>query len=106
LVGSFGFFFASRKHIHNLYKEFFGYDEQATKDDDEGVQDTPEVSSKDAAARYYFTLLYRLAKEDITKIGDVENQPLYLCLNVASIMKEEAEKQKEEFEKMKRKANG
>jgi hypothetical protein len=109
LVGSIGFFFSNRKYIHNLYKEFFGYEASPTEGDDRGVEEVAEVSEKDSTARFYFTLLYRLAKEDITKIDEVEASPLYLCLNVASIMKEEAEKQREEYDKMTKKiksANG
>ena len=109
MVRSFGFFFSNRKYIHNLYKEFFGYDTPTTKEDDSKLEEDAEVSEKDSTSRFYFTLLYRLAKEDITKSDEVETSPLYLCLNVASIMKEEYERQKEDYDKMTRKiksANG
>jgi len=33
---------------------------------------------------------------------EVERQPLYLCLNVASLMKDRIEEQKKENEKLKR----
>ena len=40
-------------------------------------------------------------EEDITKFQQVEETNLYLCLNTASLMKEEVLKQKEEMRKMK-----
>ena len=69
------------------------------------MEDTPEISPKEATARFYFTLLYRLAIEDVTKIAEVEKTNLYLCLNVASMMKDQIEREKEELEKMKRKTH-
>jgi hypothetical protein len=46
-----------------------------------------------------------LAKEDITKMVDVEKQNLYLSLSVASLMKDNMEKQKEEMRKIKNENN-
>ena len=40
-------------------------------------------------------------QEHITKLQQVEETNLYLCLNTASLMKEEVLKQKEEMRKMK-----
>jgi hypothetical protein len=103
MVGSIGFFFGNRKHIHNLYEEFFGIDPEDTTEDNKGVEDDAEVDAKGSTARFYFTLTYRLAKEDVTKFNQVENTNLYLCLNTASLMKEEIERQKEEMKKLENK---
>jgi len=46
-----------------------------------------------------------LAKEDVTKMVDVEKQSLYLCLSVSSLMKDNIEKQKEEMRKIKNENN-
>jgi len=42
-----------------------------------------------------------LAKEDITKMREVEKENLYLCLSVAALIKDQNEKQKEELRKIK-----
>ena len=101
--GSIGFFFGNRKHIHNLYKEFFGVDPDDTTEDSKGLEDDAEMDTKGSTARFYFTLTYRLAKEDVTKLNQVENTNLYLCLNTASLMKDEIERQKQEMKKMEKK---
>jgi hypothetical protein len=105
MVRCFCFFFGNRKHIHKLYKEFFGIDDEDTGKDNKGVEDDAEVDTKGSTARFYFTLTYRLAKEDITKFSEVENTNLYLCLNTASLMKDEIERQKEEMKKMEKKTH-
>jgi hypothetical protein len=46
-----------------------------------------------------------LAKEDVTKMRDVEKQNLYLCMSVAAIMKDNMEKQKMEIQKIKNENN-
>jgi hypothetical protein len=96
------FFFGNRKHIHQFYSGFFEIEDRDTTEDDEVLDEDAEVVEKGATARFYFTLTYRLAKEDVTKFNEVENMNLYLCLNTASLMKEEAEKQREEMRKMKK----
>lgn len=63
------------------------------------------MAPKEATARFYFQLTYMLAKEDITKMVDVEKQNLYLSLSVASLMKDNMEKQKEEMRKIKNENN-
>jgi hypothetical protein len=62
--------------------------------------DTPKMGKKEAAFRYYFSITLNLAGEDITKINQIDELPLLLCLNTASIMKERMEKQKEEMRKL------
>lgn len=101
MVGCLSFFFGNRNHIHKLYQEFFEIEPEDDGDNNKGVEDTTEVDEKGSTARFYFTLTYRLAKEDITKLQQVEETNLYLCLNTASLMKEEVLKQKEEMRKMK-----
>ena len=103
MAWSLHFFFANRNHIHKLYKEFFGVDDENEVSDNEGAEDDAEIHSKETTARFYFTLTYQLAKEDVTKFNEVENTNLYLCLNTASIMKERIEKEKEEIRKMEKK---
>jgi hypothetical protein len=60
------------------------------------------MATKEATARFYFALLYKLTGNDITKFEEVEQQPLYLCLNVLSLEKDRNEKEKEEYEKIKK----
>jgi hypothetical protein len=94
------FFFSNRNNIYEQYKEFFGVDEQSQQMDDEGVADTPKMGKKEAAFRYYFSITLNLAGEDITKVNQIDELPLLLCLNTASIMKERADKQREEMKKI------
>ena len=75
-------------------------DEQNQPDDNEGVGDTTKMGKKEAAFRYYFSITLNLAGEDITKINQIDELPLLLCLNTASMMKERVQKQNEEMKKM------
>ena len=75
-------------------------DEQNEPEDKDGVGDTPKMGKKEAAFRYYFTITLNLSGDDITKINQIDELPLLLCLNTASIMKERMEKQREELKKM------
>jgi hypothetical protein len=97
------FFFGSRKHIHNQYQGFFGVDPEDATNGDEVLDEDAEVVEKGSTARFYFTLTYQLAKEDITKFTEVENTNLYLCLSTASLMKDRADQQREELRKMEKK---
>jgi hypothetical protein len=94
------FFFSNRNNIYQQYKEFFDVDEQNQPDDNEGVGDTTKMGKKEAAFRYYFSITLNLAGEDITKINQIDELPLLLCLNTASMMKERVQKQNEEMKKM------
>jgi hypothetical protein len=94
------FFFSNRNNLYQQYKEFFGVDEQNQPEDNEGVGDTTKMGKKEAAFRYYFSITFNLAGEDITKINQIDELPLLLCLNTASLMKERMEKQREEMKKM------
>ena len=95
------FFFGNRKNIHKQYQSFFEFNDEDTDKDIDDMEEDAEVVEKGSTSRFYFTLTYRLAKEDITKLQQVEETNLYLCLNTASLMKEEVLKQKEEMRKMK-----
>jgi hypothetical protein len=99
------FFFSNRNNLYQQYKEFFGVDEQDEQDDNEGVGDITKMGKKEAAFRYYFSITLNLAGEDITKINQIDELPVLLCLNTASIMKERADKQREEMKKMEKQFN-
>jgi hypothetical protein len=99
------FFFSNRNNIYQQYKEFFDVDEQTQQEDTDGVGDTPKMGKKEAAFRYYFSITLNLAGEDITKINQIDELPLLLCLNTASIMKERMVKQNEELKKMEKQFN-
>lgn len=45
-----------------------------------------------------------LCKEDITKIKEIEKQPLITCLNYLSLVKDRNEEQKKELRKLKSKS--
>ena len=72
-------------------------------EDNEGMDDAPKISAKEATARFYFNLTYQLAKEDITKFEEVENMNLFICLNVASMLKDRYERERDEQRKMEQK---
>lgn len=58
------------------------------------------MDTKETTGRFYFGLTYQLAKEDITKMEQVESQNLYLCLSVAALMKDKIERENAEIKKM------
>lgn len=64
--------------------------------------DSPEMASKENTVRFYFNLTYQLAGEDITKVQQMDDIPMYLCLNVAALLKERHDKEQEEIRKMER----
>ena len=94
------FFFSNVNLVHQQYKEFFGLDEQNQQTDDKGLEDSPEMASRENTIRFYFTLTYQLAGEDVTKLEQMDDVNTYLCLNVASLMKERNLKEQEELRKM------
>jgi len=59
------------------------------------------MGAKESTARFYFELTYQLAKEDITKMAEVEQQNLYLCLSVAALIKDRVVKHNNEMRKQK-----
>jgi hypothetical protein len=94
------FFFHNRESVYQQFREFFDYEEQNQSDDDEGMGDTPKMGKKETTIRFYFNLTYQLATEDITKMEQIDNLSLYLCLNISALMKERFLKQKEELKKL------
>lgn len=64
--------------------------------------DSTEMASKENTVRFYFNLTYQLAGEDITKVQQMDDIPMYLCLNVAALLKERHDKEQEEIRKMER----
>jgi len=103
LVGSFTVFFFNRRNIHKKYAGFFDIGEQDEREDSEGMDDAPKISAKETTARFYFNLTYQLAKEDITKFEEVLNSNLYICLNIASILKDRYERERDEQRKLEQK---
>lgn len=58
------------------------------------------MGKTEATARFYFELTYHLAHEDITKMDEVEKRNLYLCLSVASLMKDKINKTNQDMKKI------
>jgi hypothetical protein len=58
------------------------------------------MGKKETTIRFYFNLTYQLATEHITKMEQIDNLSLYLCLNISALMKERFLKQKEELKKL------
>jgi lipoprotein NlpI len=77
-------------------------DEQSKQVDDDRLEEPTKMASKENTIRFYFTLTYQLAKEDITKIQQMDDIPMYLCLNIAAMMKERHDKEQEEIRKIER----
>ena len=94
------FFFAGKHNIYQQFAEFFEYNEQSKPVDTEGVDDTPKMDKANATIRYYFNLTFNLAKEDITKMEQIDELSVYLCLSTLSLMKERFEKEMEEYRKV------
>lgn len=69
--------------------------------DQTDTQDSAYVPPSENTARFYFGLSYRLAKEDITKFEEIDNLSLYLCLNAASLVKDQIIKEQNELRKIK-----
>lgn len=67
------------------------------------MDEPSKIPAKEATARFYFNLTYQLAKEDITKFEEVQNMNLYMCLNVASLLKDRYERELDEQRKLEQK---
>lgn len=67
------------------------------------MDDSPKMDKVQATIRFYFTLTYQLCGEDITKMEQMDDVNTYLCLNVASLLKERHLKEQEEIRKMNKK---
>jgi hypothetical protein len=58
------------------------------------------MAPKEATSRFYFSLTFQLAGEDITKVTQINQMPLYLILNGASLLKDKRIKEMNEIKKM------
>jgi len=100
-LGGCQFFFQSRQGIYRKYEGFFGVSEDEGEGVDEVEDDKPSVSPLQTTSRFYWSCLMALAHEDITKVEKINKQPLVLCLNYLSQVKDRNEQQRRELEKMK-----
>lgn len=103
MVWCINFFFAYVNNIHKKYGKFYESDDDATKDGEEGDEDTTKMGATEAAARFYFELTFQLAQGDITKIDSLNNLNMYLCLNAASLLKDRVIQEQNELKKLERK---
>jgi hypothetical protein len=97
------FFFSNRQVIHHRFRKFFEIQDEDNDDTTEGVEDTPKIRPKEATARFYFTLTFQLAGEDITKLKQIENMSVYLVLNAASLLKDKRIQEMNELKKLEQK---
>lgn len=102
MVWSFDFFFASAKRVHNAYRHFFESEDEDRELPETTEEDTTEMAPSETAARFYFELTYQLASEDITKIDQLNEMNMYLCLSTASLIKDRIIKQQNELKKQKK----
>jgi len=68
--------------------------------DNEGVDESPQVSKKENTTRFYFTLQYELSNQDITKFEQIETMNVYLVLSTASLLKDRRIKEQNEVRKL------
>ena len=94
------FFFASLKRVHQQYRNFFESDEEDREIPETDEEDTPKMAPSESAIRFYFELTYQLANEDLTKIDQLNETNMYLCLHTASLLKDRAIKQQNELKKL------
>ena len=100
MVWSSHFFFSNIKNIHTKYREFFDYEEQDGETDGTDEENTTQMGATEATLRFYFQLTYELSNRDLTKIEQIENTNLYLCLNTASLMKDRIIQERNEMKKL------
>jgi hypothetical protein len=94
------FFFASLKRVHNQYRNFFETEDEDGKTPESDDEDITPMAPSESAIRFYFELTFQLANEDITKIDQLNEQNMYLCLHTASLLKDRAIKQQNELKKL------
>ena len=102
-MGGIQFFFQSRQSIYRKYEGFFGVSEDEGEGDDEVEDDKPSEPPLQITSRFWWSCLMVLCKEDITKVDEINKQPLVLCLNYLSMIKDRNEAERREIEKMKNK---
>ena len=78
-------------------------DDQDKPIDDETLDETPDMSKEQITARFYFALTLSLCKEDLTKIQQIEEMPVYLILNTASHIKDRQIQEMNELKKLQNK---
>ena len=98
------FFFAHITRVHKSYKQFFEHQDQDNKNDEADNEDSSYTPASQNTARFYFGLTYKLAKEDITKFEEIDNLSVYLCLNTASLIKDQVIKEQNEIKRLKAEA--
>ena len=101
------FFFAKRNNIHKSFGGFFEVEEPDTNGQDEDkTEDKQDVKvDKNKTARFYWKCLMILCNDDITKMEQINNMNVILCLNYLSYKKDEAIELKNEMKKMQGKNN-
>lgn len=67
---------------------------------EDGGENTPQKSPSENTARFYFDFTFRLANRDLTKFAELNKMNLYLCLNAASLIKDEIVAQQNEIRKI------
>jgi len=102
VVWSLKFFFAHIKRIHSSYRHFFESEDEDREPPETDTEDTTQMAPSEATARFYFQLTYQLASEDITKIEQLNELNLYLCLTTAALIKDRIIQQQNELKKMKK----
>ena len=102
MVRGFNFFFANIKRIHNAYRHFFESEDEDREVPETPEEDTTEMAPSETTARFYFELTYQLSTEDITKIEQLNDMNMYLCLSTASLIKDRVIKQQNEIKQMKK----
>ena len=95
-----GFFFSNRQNIHLRYQQFFEIDQQDESTDSKDTQETPEIPKRESVSRFYFSLTFNLANDDLTKIQQIEEMNVYLVLNAASFLKDRRIKEENELKKL------
>lgn len=95
------FFFSNIKSIHHKYKAFFGIDDKDEQDVVEDDEAPTKMVASEATARFYFELTYRLSNDDITKIQQIEESNLYLCLSTLALIKDRITQEQNELKKLK-----
>ena len=103
MVFSSQFFFSHLKRIRHQYKSFFDAEETDQGDQNKDPELDNNETPSSAAARFFFQLTYQLSKEDITKVERINESNVYLCLNVASLMKDRVVEQENQMRKLKAK---
>ena len=91
------FFFASRQNVFRAYGKLFGTaeeddtEEEYLQEQDTETQEVVEAPTQ-ITGRYYWHNMMTLTNRDLTKLEDILNMPLSLCLNFLADAKDIYEK--------------